>query len=209
MHAVIQRLHASTPGQFYLIQSPKRTASSPWLPAWMYAMNFNTIASWSVSVQTPPRRPTSRHLPDRHSLSTFRSYTYGDVVHYLVHRIDLFRPSLHRDDSAPPTPSPRGKWMRHSLSSHRGSIDIVKTVVVLTDFQIGTLTTFLCHCIQNFPTQNSAPQAWNRGSETWPSRGAVSLRLMARANAGHQRKSTRVEGVGSVESPSFHVHLIQ
>ena len=29
------------------------------------------------------------------------------------------------------------------------------------------------------------------------------------ANAGHQRKSTRVEGVGSVDSPSLHVHLIQ
>jgi hypothetical protein len=68
---------------------------------------------------------------------------------------------------------------QYSLSSHRGSIDIVKTVVVLTDFQIGTLDTFLCQCIQNFLSQNSAPQAWNRGIETWPSRGAVSLRLMA------------------------------
>ncbi|KAH9999054.1 hypothetical protein BJV77DRAFT_1127540 [Russula vinacea] len=84
-------------------------------------------------------------------------------------------------DSAPPTPSPRGKWMRqYSLSSHRGSIDIVKTVVVLTDFQIVRFST-------------TGVESWNRDMAV---KGGRVLAFDG-ANAGHQRKSTRVEGVGA------------
>jgi hypothetical protein len=56
----------------------------------------------------------------------------------------------------PPPPADTTDATLYSRSSHRLSFDIVKTAVVSTDSQIGTLGTFRCQYIQNFPAQNSA-----------------------------------------------------